>query len=143
MIWIFIKSTKTFSVHDNYINGITFRSKALYGLAPHPHTLGASINGWSNTKAIAPIKKHPIKQIALASSIHASYRNYTYWALEVHEVLPTLFVKLKKFFLFIENDQWNGFLWIILSWTHASMKHLVVISVHHVFRLIDFQKFLE
>jgi len=79
MIRVLVQRAKTFGIHDDHLNRITIRSLSLNWLRPHPHTLGARIDGWSNAKAIASVQKHAVQQIALARSVHARHGHNTEW----------------------------------------------------------------
>lgn len=39
MVGVFVKSSKTLSVQNEYFHGLTFRSEAVDGFAPDPDTL--------------------------------------------------------------------------------------------------------
>lgn len=60
VIWIFVKSSKTFCINDQNFDGLSFRTEPLDRSPPDPHTLRARIDGWANTEPTSSVEEHPI-----------------------------------------------------------------------------------
>jgi hypothetical protein len=75
-LFSFLKRPQPFGVHHHVLDGGVIR--ILYEFRPNPKSLGTSINGGSNLESRVLVEQHPIKYIALSSSILANHRDDPY-----------------------------------------------------------------
>jgi hypothetical protein len=60
---VFIEGADAFGVDDQHIDGFSFRGLTCDRLVPAPESLGAGVDGRTNSKTIAAVEQHTIQQV--------------------------------------------------------------------------------